>query len=144
MFLIRFRYFSWDILSSIQKIFNMCLLNLFCTRVQFCGLVNSSKWQNFRLVQIEGICKWQINMTEKLKFVFGRVENKMVKVENAHYQHFLLFPQCFQKASYIGLLKVWIVLEREKRKLFIFVWYSCYFQFVHYFTVLTLYFIFIW
>ena len=30
----------------------------------------------------------------------------MKKVENAGYQHFLLFPQCFQKASFSGSLKV--------------------------------------
>ena len=29
----------------------------------------------------------------------GKVENIMRKGENAGYQHFLLFPQCFQKAS---------------------------------------------
>ena len=29
----------------------------------------------------------------------------MGKGENAGYQHFLLFPQCFQKASFSGLLK---------------------------------------
>ena len=32
--------------------------------------------------------------------------------ENAGYQHFLLFPQCFQEASCIGSLKVVIVWER--------------------------------
>ena len=31
----------------------------------------------------------------------GRVENIVEKRENASYQHFLLFPQCFQKASYL-------------------------------------------
>ena len=39
----------------------------------------------------------KIDATEKLKFVLGRVENIMGKGENACYQHFLLFPQCFQK-----------------------------------------------
>ena len=51
----------------------------------------------------------KINVTEKLKFVFGRVENIVGKGENAGYQHFLLFPQCFQMASYSGSLKVAIV-----------------------------------
>ena len=37
--------------------------------------------------------------SEKLKFVMGWVENIMGKGENAGSQHFLLFPQCFQKAS---------------------------------------------
>ena len=32
--------------------------------------------------------------------VFDRVENIVGKGENAGYQHFLLFPQCFEKASF--------------------------------------------
>ena len=31
------------------------------------------------------------------------------KGENAGYQHFLLFPQCFQKASFTDVLKVIIM-----------------------------------
>ena len=38
-----------------------------------------------------------INVAEKLKFALGMVENTVGKGENAVYQHFLLFPQCFQK-----------------------------------------------
>ena len=37
------------------------------------------------------------NVSRKLKFAFGRVENIVGKGKNASYQHFLLFPQCFQK-----------------------------------------------
>ena len=37
----------------------------------------------------------KINVTEKLKFVYGRAENIMGKGENADYQHFLPFPQYF-------------------------------------------------
>ena len=44
-----------------------------------------------------------------MKFVLGTVENIVGKGENAGYQHFLLFPYCFQKASYAGSLKVAIV-----------------------------------
>ena len=51
-----------------------------------------TKWQNFRLVQIESI-------------VLGRVENIMGKEENVVYQHFLLFPQYFQKASKTRLFR---------------------------------------
>ena len=42
----------------------------------------------------------------------GRVENIVGKGENADYQHFLLFPQCFQKASDTGSFKVLIVRLR--------------------------------
>ena len=34
-------------------------------------------------------------VTQKLKFALGRVENSVGKGENACYQFFLLFPQCF-------------------------------------------------
>ena len=51
----------------------------------------------------------KLNATEKLKFVLGRVENIVGKGENAGHQHFLLFPQCFQKPSLSGSLKVGIV-----------------------------------
>ena len=51
-------------------------------------------------------------MTEKLKCILGRVENIVGKGENAGYQHFLLFPQCFQKASLLRSLKVGIVWNR--------------------------------
>ena len=40
---------------------------------------------------------------------FNRVENIVGKGENAGYQRFLLFPQCFQKPSVLGSLKVVIV-----------------------------------
>ena len=46
---------------------------------------------------------------QNVKFVHGRVENIVGKGENAGYQHFLLFPQCFQKLSYLQVLKVRIV-----------------------------------
>ena len=39
--------------------------------------------------------KIEINVAQKLKFVYGMVENIVEKGENAGYQHFLLFPQCF-------------------------------------------------
>ena len=38
--------------------------------------------------------------------VLERVENIEGKGENAGYQHFLLFPQYFQKTSFSGSLKV--------------------------------------
>ena len=61
-------------------------------------------WSN-----LKAFAEDKVNMSEKLKFVLGRVENIVEKGENAGYQHFLLFPLCFQKASYTGSLKVGIV-----------------------------------
>ena len=41
--------------------------------------------------------------------LFDGVANTVGKGENAGYQHFLLFPQCFSKPSSLGSLKVGIV-----------------------------------
>ena len=56
----------------------------------------------------------KVNASEKLKFVSGRVEIIVGKEEDAGYQHFLLFPQIFQKASFPGSLNDGIVWERVK------------------------------
>ena len=46
-------------------------------------------------------------------FFIYRVDNIVGKGENAGYQHFLLFRQCYQKASFPGLLKHRTVWERD-------------------------------
>ena len=51
----------------------------------------------------------KLSLTQKLKFVLGTVENIVGKGENAGFQHFLLFPQCFQKLSFVEVLKAGIV-----------------------------------
>ena len=43
------------------------------------------------------------------KFALDKIENIVGKEENAGYQHFLLFPQCIQKALSSGSLKVGIL-----------------------------------
>ena len=51
----------------------------------------------------------KIIVTHKLRYGFGKEENIVGKGENAGYQHFLLFQQCFQKLSFPEVLKVGIV-----------------------------------
>ena len=52
----------------------------------------------------------KIKLTEKkMKFALEVVENIVGKGENAGYQHFLLFPQYFQKAFICKVVKVGIV-----------------------------------
>ena len=41
-------------------------------------------------------------------FLLDKAGNTVGKGENAGYQHFLLFPQCFPKLSSLGSLKVWL------------------------------------
>ena len=83
---------------------------LFGKELKVCHLVNSLP--NNKILhrfKLQAFADDKINVTEKFKFVLGRVENILGKGENAGYQHFLLFPQCFQKASCSGSLKVGIV-----------------------------------
>ena len=48
-------------------------------------------------------------------YVFDRLEYIVGKGENAGYQHFLLFPQCFEKASFPDKSKGVIVWEWVKK-----------------------------
>ena len=72
--------------------------------IKFLPQDNILDWPN-----LKAFADYRINVAQKWELVFGRVENIMGNGENAGYQHFLLFPQCFQKASFPGLLKVGIV-----------------------------------
>ena len=44
------------------------------------------------LFKLKAFADDKINVTEKLRFVFARVENILGKGENARNKHFLLFP----------------------------------------------------
>ena len=46
----------------------------------------------------------KVNVTEKLKFVLGRVETIVGKVENTGYGHFSVAHNIFQKASFMGVV----------------------------------------
>ena len=48
-------------------------------------------------------------LIQMAKIVMDKTENIVGKEENAGYQHFLVFPQCVQKAFSLGSLKVGIV-----------------------------------
>ena len=52
------------------------------------------------LTKFKAFADDKIILIKKLKFMRKRVENIMGRGENTGYQHFLLFPQCFQKLSF--------------------------------------------
>ena len=58
------------------------------------------------MLKLKAFADDKLNVAQKLKFALGRVENMMGKGENAGYQHFLRFRQCFQKAFFSGVSKV--------------------------------------
>ena len=66
------------------------------------------------LSKLKAFADNNINVTQKKTVVFARIENIVGKGENAGYQHFPLFPKCFQKLSFFGSLKVGIVWKRIK------------------------------
>ena len=59
--------------------------------------------------KLKAFADYKLDLAEILRFVLGMVVNIVGKGENAGYQHFLLFPQCFQKVFFQWLLKVGIV-----------------------------------
>ena len=64
----------------------------------------------FSLVGTETTYRLQFDlMWLNSAILFDRVENSVGKGENAGYQHFLLFLQCFWKASFLELFKIGIV-----------------------------------
>ena len=67
------------------------------------GCLTVYQTTNFVLVQIESICRRNINVTYKWKFFIGLVENIVGKGENAGYQQLRAissFPTVFSKDLY--------------------------------------------
>ena len=61
------------------------------------------------LPKLKAFADDKLNVTQNVKVVFHRIENIVGKEENAGYQHFLVFLQCFQKASSTNESEVIIV-----------------------------------
>ena len=63
----------------------------------------------FGVTKLKAFADDKLNVAQMMVSVFDRIENILVKAENAGYQYFLLYPQCFQNVSFFGSLKVGIV-----------------------------------
>ena len=66
------------------------------------------------LSKLNKIADDYFNVAQMVHFFFDRLENIVGKGENAGYQHFLLFPQCFQNVFFGGLWTSRILWERVK------------------------------
>ena len=88
-------------MKLVLRIFSFSIYNL---KVLFVMFLFSSVPNDkiLDLSKLKTFADDKINVTEKLKFVLERVEHIVGKGENAGQQHFLLFSQCFLKASYTG------------------------------------------
>ena len=60
----------------------------------------------FRLIQVESICKRKNKCDSKIEFCFEKDRKHRGKRRKCWLP---LFSQFFQKPSFLGLLKVWIV-----------------------------------
>ena len=96
--------------SKLDNSFKHCRLEQICLEImkiiikqRYYALPNNKflDWS-----QLKAFADDKIKVTEKMKFVWEMVETIVGRGENAGYQHFLLFPQYFQKTSFSRLLKV--------------------------------------
>ena len=55
--------------------------------------------------KLKALADNKINLNEKLKLFYGWLESIVGIGENAGFQHILLFPQCFQKPAFQGVVK---------------------------------------
>ena len=55
---------------------------------------------------MEGFADEKLKVIQMAKFVLDKTENIVGKEENAGYQHFLLFPQCFPKGFFFRVVKI--------------------------------------
>ena len=58
------------------------------------------------MTKLKAFADIKLNVARMMIALFNRVENTGGKGENAVSQHFLLFPQCFPKPSFLSSLKV--------------------------------------
>ena len=77
-----------------------------CKATIFNSLPNDKIWD---VTKLKAFADNKLNIDEMMISLLDRVENTEGKRENADYQHFLLFQECFPKTSSLGSLKVRIV-----------------------------------
>ena len=85
------------------------MLHILCTRRFFFVLLYMDK-KTIKASHVHFCRVSNFSVAQMVQFSFERVENIVGKGENAGYQHFLLFPQCFQKVFANGASKAIIVL----------------------------------
>ena len=73
------------------------------TRLEYHHQVNSLPNNKFLdWSKLKALAEDKFDLTKNMKSVFQRLKNILGKRENAGYQHFLPFPQCFQRPSFSG------------------------------------------
>ena len=90
-------------------LFSLCFLQQYIISASKCSnvwkRVNSLRNNKISdLSKVKVFAKYTVKVAKMMISLFSRVENLVGKGENAGYQRFLFFPQCFQKASPFGSL----------------------------------------
>ena len=75
------------------------------------GALPITRWQILDWSKLKEFADDNFKFDENGRKVSKRVDNTVGKGEIAHYEQFLLFPQCFQKACFPGVSKGVIVWE---------------------------------
>ena len=73
---------------------------------KFSSLSFLNKQQNLAMTKLKAFADDKFSVAYMMISVFDRVENILGKGENAGYQHFLLFPKCFQKPLSLTLYSI--------------------------------------
>ena len=87
----KFLFFLWCFLF-----YQNCILTFFLFKT-ILNPLTLSQMTNFRLFQTEEVSLRKFFIRWRCRKFSNWVENTMGKGEIAHYEQFLLFPQCFQK-----------------------------------------------
>ena len=96
------------ILCSLILIYTACKISTRC----FHPLPNN---EILTWTKLKAFADNEFSFAKMVISILDRVENIVGKRENAGYQHFLLFPQSFEKVFLSGHLKIRIVWSRLKR-----------------------------
>ena len=107
--------FHWSFKSHYYELCSVFRLQMLSIFFSFVWYILEWKVNSFPNGKILALTKWKAFADDKfasiMMFASDRQENIVGKGENAGYQHFLLFPQCFQKPSFVWSWKPGIVWE---------------------------------
>ena len=79
--------------------------------MKVCSKLNSLPNDNFLdMTKLKAFSDDKLNLAKMTIYLFDRAENTVGKGENAGYQQFLLFLQCFPKPYSLRSLKIRVVL----------------------------------
>ena len=67
--------------------------------------------KSLNFLKFKVFVEYKFEVTQTMKFILHRIESRLEKVKDTHYQHCFLFPLCFQGIS-VEHFNVRIVLQK--------------------------------